>query len=116
MPIATTSTHVPYFPENADATILRVGNIVTAYANVVTSSLSVVDSGSVAEKIPSGYRPATGTEAIISLHSVIGVNAGASMSIDSGGNIVWNNGTAISGPTRFIAIGTWFTKDPWPSS
>ena len=110
MPIASSSMHIPYLTADDSMSLWRIGNIVFALANVVITSLTTYDSVSAAEKIPSGFRPATGTSAVAG-----GSNSTIGIIIEPGGSVAFSNRAAISSSTRFYGHGCWITKDAWPA-
>lgn len=117
VPIATSSMHIPYFSSLASniMNLWRIGNIVFAFANVVTSSMSAYDTTSASEVMPSGFRPVTGTIGLFTLNAVVGTNTTMSVTISDTGATWFSNRVAVSSSTRFNGYGCWITKDNWPS-
>lgn len=117
VPIATSSMHLPYFSwaEGKMMNLWRIGNIVFAFANVVTSSISAYDTESAVEVMPSGFRPVTGTVGLFTLNAIVGTNTTMSVIISDTGATWFSNRAAVSSPTRFNGFGCWITKDNWPS-
>lgn len=114
-PIVASTMHLPYFATGDVMNLWRIGNLVFAYSNVVTTSLGTYDSIVVAETMPSGFRPATGTMGMFILNSVVGTSSTVGMTISPNGSVAFSNRSTISTSTRFYGCGCWITKDNWPN-
>lgn len=116
MPVATKTIHLPYFSTSSYIYLSRVGNIVFAICNSTTSSLTSLDSVTVAETMPNGFRPVTGTSGRFLMNSVAGgTESNIGLAIATDGSIVMCNQSPISLTTRFYGQGCWITEDNWPS-
>lgn len=100
------------------AALHRVGSMVYIEINSVFAGMPGADGVSLAETIPLGYRPASGSSGKLIGYASAGANAGGCIAwdISSNGSITYNttNGTS-SGNTRVIGSAFWFTDNAWPA-
>lgn len=98
------------------ATLTRSGNQVIVSMNTVPSAVAAVDSTSLSETFPAGFRPAANTTGIVIGHGAVSTANQSGWLVNPNGSMTFSNINSVTGATRVYGTGTWFTDNAWPTS